>query len=205
VDRRPLSTAAAVADPRHSAAAARARATLARAGEYWLLTYEGRTHALRARRGLEHLASLLADPDRELHVLMLAANSPDTLPIEHGDALLDSKAKASYRARIEALRNAAEIAEATGNGGRAAEARAEMDAIAAELARALSLGGRDRSAPRAADRARAAVTLAVRRAIEAIRLLEPALGGHLEAGVRTGFFCSYRPDPSSRLSWSVSR
>src|SRR5262245_55724041 len=50
------------------------RALLMRMGEYWSLSYEGRTHALRARRGLEHLAALLAEPDREQHVLALAAD-----------------------------------------------------------------------------------------------------------------------------------
>jgi hypothetical protein len=178
------------------------RATLARMGEYWSLTYEGRTYALKGRRGLEHLAGLLAEPDREQHVLTLAAAS---IPWQPGEPLLDGRAKVAYRARLAALRDAVDTAEVTGNGDRAARARVEIDAIAAELCRAAGLGGRDRTTPTAADRARAAVTLALRRAIYAIARIEPVLGGHLAAAVKTGFFCAYRPDPSSRLSWSVTR
>jgi hypothetical protein len=203
----------ALAAPRRRSAApaaptaATAVATLARTGDYWNLAHEGRTHALKARRGFEYLAALLAEPDHERHVLELSASDAGQAVgrrPEHADAVLDASAKAAYRARIDALRDAADDAEAMGDGARAARARAEIDAIAQELARALGIGGRDRTAATAADRARAAVTLALRRAIEAIREVEPVLGGHLAAAVRTGFFCSYRPDPSARLSWRVT-
>ncbi len=30
----------------------------------------------------------------------------------------------------------------------------------------------------------------------------PALGQHLTAAVRTGYFCSYSPDPGVRVDWS---
>jgi hypothetical protein len=173
-----------------------ARVGLARSGDHWTLAFEGRTQVLKARRGLDYLARLLAEPRRELHVLELAG---DEVPREHGAPVLDAKAKAAYRERIEALR---EIAEG-GDAARAERARSEIDAIAHELSRALGVGGRDRTTATAADRARAAVTLAIRRAIEAIAAHEPALAGHLEAGIRTGAFCSYRPDPRAELVWDV--
>ena len=151
---------------------------------------------LKARRGLDYLARLLAEPRRDLHVLELAG---DEVSREHGAPVLDAKAKAAYRERIEALR---EIAEG-GDVARAEQARSEIDVIAHELSRALGIGGRDRMTATAADRARAAVTLAIRRAIEAIGAHEPALAGHLEAGIRTGMFCAYRPDPRAELVWDV--
>jgi hypothetical protein len=123
---------------------------------------------------------------------------------EGDEAILDPKAKAAYRARLDQLRDAADEAEAMGDSTRAARARTEIEALAQELARALGLGGRDRTATTAADRARAATTLAIRRAIDAMKKVEPVLGGHLEAAVKTGFFCGYRPDPRAGLVWRVT-
>jgi hypothetical protein len=67
----------------------------------------------------------------------------------------------------------------------------------------ISRGG-PRAAATSADRARAAVTLAIRRAIDAIAELEPALAGHLAGAVKTGVFCSYAPDLRAPLSWRVA-
>jgi len=47
-------------------------ACLHRQGEVWLLTYLGRTSILKARRGIDYLARLLASPGVEFHVLDLA-------------------------------------------------------------------------------------------------------------------------------------
>jgi hypothetical protein len=175
-------------------------ASLAHAGEAWSLVFEGRTHVLKARRGLEHLARLLAEPGRETHVLELAGSE---VASERGQAVLDTRAKTAYRARIEQLRGKVDETEARGDHLGAERARAEIETIAHELARFLGIGGRDRTAASAADRARAAVTMAVRRAIEAIAELEPTLGAHLAHAVKTGTFCAYRPDPRARLAWRI--
>jgi hypothetical protein len=187
----------------HSRPRGPALAALARTADYWMLSYDGRTHALRARRGLVYLARLLAEPERELHALELSGSHFGAPPGEALLAPLDATARAAYRARMDALREAADYAEATGNDARAAQARVELDVIARELAHALGLGGRNRNAPTAADRARAAVTLAIRRGIEVIRQVEPVLGGHFDTAVRTGLFCSYCPDPCAGLSWRI--
>lgn len=176
---------------------------LTRRSGHWRLVYEGRAHVLQPRRGLEHLARLLAEPTREVHVLELAsAMAPHGR--ERGEAILDKKAKAAFRDRIEQLRDVVAEAELLGDTTRAAHARSEIDAIAAEMARALGLGGRDRTTVTAADRARAAATQAIRRAVAAVKALEPELGGHLETAVKTGFFCAYRPDPRAGLAWRVT-
>jgi hypothetical protein len=188
-----------------SAAAAETRARLARSGEHWKLEYQGRASILTARRGLDHLTRLIAEPNRELHVLELSAADADgERPRERGEPLLDAVAKAAYRARIDALRDTVERAEAARDTDVAERARGEIEAIAGELSRALGLGGRDRRTTTSADRARSAVTLAIRRAIEAIADVEPGLAGHLSSAVTTGAFCSYRPDPYAALIWDVA-
>jgi hypothetical protein len=174
-------------------------------GEAWRLGYAGRVHVLKARRGLLYLAALLRDPDRALHVLELSAIDAESEPRakERGTPVLDATTKAAYRARLEQLEDREADAKARGDVDAAERAHGEIDAIAAELARALGLGGRDRTTTTAADRARAAVTLAIRRAIDAIADVEAELGGHLEHSIKTGAFCAYRPDPRARMDWSV--
>ena len=179
-----------------------AEAVLARGAEQWSLSFEGRTQGLKPRRGLDYLAELLAQPRRDVHVLELSGGNDSD---GKGAPLLDARAKAAYRERVEALRASIDEAEANCDLGRASRARAELDSGAPELSRAIGLGGRDRSTATAADRARAAVTLAIRRAVEAIAAIEPTLGSHLDVAIKTGQFCAYEPDPRANLRWRITR
>ncbi len=78
-----------------------------------------------------------------------------------------------------------------------------MEAIAAELSGAVGLGGRDRKAASSAERARVNVTRAFRSALKRISDQDPGLGRYLESCVRTGAFCSYRPDPGRPVEWDL--
>jgi len=175
-----------------------------REGEYWTLAYAGKTFRLRDANGLHYIARLLADPGAEVHVGDLvalgagAADGAEDAPrsVAQGDlgTVLDPRARAEYKRRLDDLRE--ELAEATGAGdvGRAACARHEIEQITGELAAAYGLGGRPRMAGDPADRLRKAVTNQIRRSLERIRTEHPALGLHLEKGLRTGLFCSYAPE-----------
>jgi non-specific serine/threonine protein kinase len=120
-----------------------------------------------------------------------------------GDAgeILDPRAKAQYRRRLEDLREALEEAERFNDRERAARARAEIEFLSQELASAVGLGGRDRKAASAVERARLNVTLAIRAALRRIAEHSPSLGRHLQTTLRTGKFCSYTPDPRVPISW----
>ncbi len=189
--------------------------TMARQGEYWTIVFEGHTTRLRNSKGLEHLAVLLARPGEELHALELAVtetshtkppppNTPE-LHRERGDAgaLLDPQAKAAYRQRITELEGEAQQAESFNDPERAVKARAELDALTHELARAVGLGGRGRRAASASERARVRITLALRAAAKRIEKADPKLGQHLQDTLRTGNYCSYRPDRHAATPWSV--
>jgi non-specific serine/threonine protein kinase len=76
-----------------------------------------------------------------------------------------------------------------------------MDAIAEQLAAAVGLGGRDRRAWSDAERARSTVTKRIKQAIQKIGDAIPALGHHLTARIKTGYFCSYNPHPDRPVSW----
>ena len=111
------------------------------------------------------------------------------------ESLLDPASKVAYRARIEELRCDLEEAEDYNDPERAARARVEMDFIVSELARAVGFGGRDRGVASQGERARSAVSKSLRACLKRIEEVHPPLGAHLATTVRTGYFCSYKPDP----------
>ncbi|WP_162231713.1 ATP-binding protein [Allosalinactinospora lopnorensis] len=215
----PAAETVAAAEPTGAGAASVFR----REGDYWTLAYEGSLFRLRDTKGLHYLARLLAEPGREFHVVDLeAAEGPageapprgsgarardDGLRSRPGlgDAgeLLDARAKAEYRARIEELRADLDEAESFNDPARAARNREEIDAIAHELAGAVGLGGRDRRAASHAERARLNVTRAIRAAMANIARSDPSLGRHLATTVRTGRYCCYTPDPRAGTTWET--
>lgn len=118
--------------------------------------------------------------------------------------VLDDRAKAAYRERIVELNARYDEARAQDEVGRAERAERELEALTRELARATGLGGRRRTRGASSERARSAVTRALRRAIEALRAAEPELATHLDASVRTGSACAYVPDDAVPMRWRVS-
>jgi hypothetical protein len=120
-----------------------------------------------------------------------------------GDAgpLLDDAARRAYQARIRELQQEADAARDAHDPGRAERAEAELDALVEQLSAAFGLGGRARTAGAPAERARSTVAWRVRAAIRAIGGVHPELGRHLENAVRTGVFCSYRPEAS--VAWEL--
>jgi tetratricopeptide (TPR) repeat protein len=52
-------------------------------------------------------------------------------------------------------------------------------------------------------RARDNVSKSLRACLKRIEQAHPALGAHLAATVRTGYFCSYQPDPGARVEWQT--
>ena len=167
-------------------------------------------------KGLRYLARLLAEPGRELHALDLAAGKrdPDALgrrvepgltasPSSDAGEILDARAKAEYRRRLAELEEEVEEARSFADDERAARAEEERDLLVAELSRALGLGGRSRRAASASERARVSVTRAIRAALARVRTESPSLGDHLEQTIRTGTFCSYKPDPRATTDWQL--
>ena len=122
-----------------------------------------------------------------------------------GDAgpALDAQAKAAYRTRVQELRDELEEAESFNDPERAARAREELAWIAEQLTGAVGLGGRERRTGSDAERARVNVTRAIRAALRRVGERDAELGRHLQGTVRTGTFCSYEPDPTEPLAWTV--
>jgi hypothetical protein len=197
-------------------------------GDYWTVAFAGHVARLKDAKGLQYIAHLLRHPGQEFHVSQLIAAIGDagadlspgasSGPIDWdarasdaiherglGDAgpVLDAKAKAEYKRRIDDLRSELEEAERFNDPGRAARAREEIEVISEQLTAAVGLGGRDRHAASEAERARLAVTKRIKAALAKIRDANPALAQHLTAAITTGYFCSYAPKADTPTSWSL--
>ena len=175
-----------------------------REGDYWSVSFEGRTVHVRDLKGMRYLAQLLAHPGREFHVLDLVGAETGQR-IAPGDAgeVLDERAKAAYRRRLAEIEADMEQARALEDDVREAQADAERDFLVGELARAVGLGGRDRRAASDSERARSGVTRAVRQGIARIGEHHPQLGEHLDRAVHTGTHCAYVPDPGAPADWAT--
>jgi hypothetical protein len=185
-----------------------------REGDYWTVVYDGATLRLRHAKGLAYLALLLRHPGREIHaadVAALAAGAPGDAweggvvhpPPASGETVIDARARAAYRRRLDELSTEIEDARANQDLGRAERARAEVEFLTQELERAMGLGGRGRRTGSAAERARLNVTRALRAALGRLAARHPQLGRHLHRTVRTGTFCSYSPDPRVPIAWQA--
>ena len=164
-------------------------------GESWLVSYGNVEFHVKDVRGVRMLATLVAEPGREFHVIDLSRAQTSDEPVDVGDSggAIDDEARRQYRARVAELREELAEADEWNDTGRSERARQELEAIQAELSRAVGLGGRERRQGSAAERARVNVQRRIRDAIRRIEALHPGLAKHLDRSVRTGTYCSYDP------------
>jgi hypothetical protein len=160
-------------------------------GDVWALTFDDRTVRVRHRKGLADVAVLLARPEQDVHCLELMG--ADDVGGDAGPAL-DEQARRQYQARILDLQAEVDDAKDANDPARAERAEVELDALVDQLSEAFGLGGRARATGSSAERARTAVTYRIRAAIKAVGEQHPELQRHLAHSVKTGTWCSYRPE-----------
>lgn len=176
-------------------------------GDVWMIAYDGKTCRLKDARGLQYLVLLLRNPGRQFHVTELLALAGGVTPgdgaFDDGIALgggrdalpqLDQQAQRAYRARLIELQEELADAERCNDLGAIERARAELDMLAQELS------GSVRSST-AGERARASITKRVKASLAKIQEAHPTLGRHLQATVKTGYFCSYAADERQAAGW----
>jgi tetratricopeptide (TPR) repeat protein len=202
-----------------------------REGELWTVGLSGVAFRLKDTKGLGYLAHLLRHPGVEFHVLDLAGgiagqrDDDETGQCGHGlplgaedldkagihigslgDAgeMLDEQAKSAYRRRLSDLREELEEAKGAGNVERAEQAEQEIDALTRELSRAVGLGGRNRRAASASERARQRIGKTIKSVLDRIERSDATLGDFFSRCIKTGYFCSYQPDPDFPIGWEFA-
>jgi tetratricopeptide (TPR) repeat protein len=167
-------------------------------GEVWTLRYAGRTVRLRDSKGLRDLAVLLARPNQQTHVGELTGAAG--LPGSDVGPVADRRALEAYRERLRRID--AELDSVDARAGEVEALNKEREALLAELSATTGLNGRPRVARSLAERMRKAVAYRIRHAIARVADVNPELGRHLRASVRTGTWCSYTPE--RRVDWQLA-
>jgi hypothetical protein len=167
-------------------------------GAVWEVVFDGAVVRLPDMKGMHDLAVLLARPGREVHCTELMGAAVEQADI---GPVLDAQARRAYEAKIVELQGELAEAEDFGDTGRAEKLRTDMELLLAELAAATGFGGRARHAGASTDRVRSAVSQRIRATLRRLEELHPPLGRHLRAAVHTGTWCAYRPD--SPVRWEL--
>ena len=121
----------------------------------------------------------------------------------HAGEILDAQAKAAYQRRLTELEAELEEARELGNEARAEKAEGEIEALGRELKGAIGLAGRDRRAASSTERARIAVTKAIRLSLNKIAENDASLGKLLSTTIKTGTVCAYVPDDCFPVTWRL--
>ena len=188
-------------------------------GDTRTVRFDGTTVLLHDLLGFRYLERLLAEPNREFHVLDLVAVERGSLPTVrhepgsddgltitdggHAGLHLDERAREAYRRRLVDIDEDIDDATMMNDAARLALAMEDRDYLIAELSRAVGLGGRARLACATAERARTSVTRSMRYAVARLAEHHPTLGQHLTQALGTGTYCVYRPDPRAPVDWTV--
>ena len=166
--------------------------------DVWTLVFEGIEARLPDSKGLHDLRTLLANPRVDIPAISLATDASvnvDAPPI------LDVRAKADYRRRLDNLDRELDRAAIHGDAAAGQRLEKERHALLDELRRAAGLGGRDRSLNDHRERLRKTVTARIRDTLRRLDDRHPALAAHLRASVHTGTICRYAP--AEPVNWDL--
>lgn len=152
--------------------------------------------------GVRHLRTLLANPRHEIAALDLAAGGAG-LALPASQPILDTRARADYRRRLEDLEEELDAADRRGDPAAAARVLDERSALVADLRHATGLAGRRRGVTDEGERARVNVTRALRGVIARVASAAPGAGAHLQSSIRTGAACRYDPAPGGPRRWRL--
>lgn len=165
-------------------------------GEFWQLSFDGKTAFLKDSVGMGYIARLLMEPNVSIPaVTLLAARAGIDPLVATGSSgeVLDDEAREKYGKRYRALLK--DLAEAKENNdlGQIEKLESEMEALTNQLASATGLGGRSRT-QFDIEKVRKSVSMAVSRDIERIGKSHESLGRHLDAAIDSGLAFSYGPE-----------
>ncbi|MDZ7673985.1 MAG: ATP-binding protein [Acidimicrobiales bacterium] len=175
-----------------------------RQGGSWILEVAEHEVVVPDLVGMQYLVLLFTHPGREIAAIdLMHQGSATVAPVTAGQPVLDAEAVAQYRQRVSEIEDELAEAEQFADSERATRARVELDAVIVEIERSTNIFGAPRSFTDQAERARTAVSKAIRRAFDHIDEADSLLGGALRRSVRTGRQCCYEPGPGAPSRWVV--
>lgn len=164
----------------------------------WKITYDGTTIQAVEVKGLYDIQKLLKQPGQLFHCAELMGSTLE----DTGEKLIDEKARKQYQRKILELQAELEEAEQFSNFEQIEKLHEDYDQLVEHLSSTLNLNRKIRETGGTIDKARSAVTWRIRSAIAKIEQNHPLLGAHLSNAIKTGTFCTYKPDRT--LDWITS-
>jgi len=168
-----------------------------RENDGWQISYENHSFRIADAKGINDIARLLSAPGEQIHCSELMGS----IVKMRGAELIDEKAKKNYKAKLLSLQEDLSLAEVNNDYQRSAVLQKEFDDILDMLSNSMGLKGRARKSDDPIEKVRTAVTWRIRNSIKKITTIHPALGKHLSNSIKTGLFCSYRPEKN--VSWAL--
>lgn len=167
-------------------------------GNVWQMSYDGSSVIRKDIKGFHDIHKLLEHPNVDFHCMDLMEAVVDE---RSQTTSIDQKAKAQYQKRIKELQLEIEDAEAFNQIEKIEALREEYDSILDHLSESLGLSGKTRKIGSTIEKARSAVTWRIRNAVKKIDSVHPKLATHLSKSIKTGTFCSYRPEVA--IDWTL--
>ncbi|MFC4218934.1 tetratricopeptide repeat protein [Flagellimonas marina] len=160
-------------------------------GNLWEISYAFESIVIQDLKGIHDIITLLERPEEDIHCSELIGAA---VVNEKGIELIDQKAKTGYKKKILRLQEDIAEVDASNNYEELAKLQDEYDSILEHLSKSTGLAGKSRKSSVQVDKARSAVTWRIRSAIKKLGEVHPALAKHLTTSIKTGMFCSYRPE-----------
>lgn len=192
-------------------------------GQFWTISYDGKTIRLKDAKGLWYINYLLQYPNRQFKAaeLMKLFDAPPVTDVYNkmsdeelgkeglsrsyslGDAgnNIDSKAKSEYKRRLKEIQVEKAKAERENDFPVLNELKKEEEDLTKQLDAAYGLKGRPRRSSDYSEKIRKAVTNRIKAAQKDIEKEHPSLGKHLSNSIKKGSSCSYSPPED--ISWDT--
>jgi TolB-like protein len=164
----------------------------------WKLSYDGAMVQVPDRKGFADIQKMLIHPRQVFHCAELMGSTIE----DHGEKLIDEKARKQYQKKILDIQNDLHEAEQRSDFARVEKLQEEYDRLIEYLSKSLGLKGKTREAGSTVQKGRSAVTWRIRNAIAQIEQYHPMLGAHLSNAIKTGILCSYQPERD--ITWISS-
>jgi hypothetical protein len=196
-----------------------------REGEYWTISYEGKTMRLKDAKGLRYISYMLERPGKEIHVLQLQ-RAVDGMPVaaaqhpsgwasaeqlaEEGLVEADSDNHAvtltredylKYQDGLEELKRRLAEARQRENTRLVKDLEDRIRTLKQRMSADFGLGARARNSNQTSERARKAVSNAVGHALGKIEKEDILLYRHLANAIRCGTYLSYQPEQP--VTWEL--
>jgi hypothetical protein len=184
-----------------------------RSGDYWTITFRSKSVRLRNAKGLEYICTLVRHQGHGVSSLTLTRNElgvtgREVAVIEGlstvesptmGEPPIDRIAGKEYAARLKSLSEQLSVARQNNDQGVIDAIESEVRWVESELHGARGRG--NSSHDLATERARVNVRNNISGLLKRIHRHHPLLGRHLDASIKTGRFCEYRPETPTR--WEI--